>query len=345
MANAADQLADLYVIRQLILQRLIAGEQIALNRQLDAIAERLEEELAKGELASMSTRRLNQAISQLAAIVQVKAPAIGELAALEAAFTGGAFAQIGLDIALPTESVLSRIASSSLIQGATIGDWFSRLQTQTRFELARNIKLGVSLGETNAQIARRILSQSDKGSEVLAKTRRDANAIVRTSVATISNEVRQATYAENSEVVKGVQWLSTLDGRTSDICIARSGLVWTLPDYKPKGHKLPWNGGPPAHWNCRSTTIPFLPALEEMGIDPATVPAATRSSIDGDVAQDLSFSDFLKGKPTEFADEMLGKGRAQLWRDGKITLNQLLDQRGNPLTLAQLQERYGQVAE
>jgi hypothetical protein len=191
--NAADRLADLYVIRQLILQRLVGGEQVALNRQLDAIAERLEQELAKAELSTMSARRLNQAIAQLASIVQVQAPAIGELAALEAAFTGGAFAQIGLNISLPSESVLARIASTSLVQGATIGDWFSRLQTQTRFELSRTLKLGVSLGETNAQIARRILSQSDKGTEVLAKTRRDANAIVRTGVATISNAVRQAT--------------------------------------------------------------------------------------------------------------------------------------------------------
>jgi hypothetical protein len=37
---------------------------------------------------------------------------------------------------------------------------------------------------------------------------------------------------------------------------------------------------------------------------------------------------------------MLGKGRAELWRDGKITLQQLLDQRGNPLTLQQLRQRY-----
>lgn len=343
--NAADRLADLYVIRQLILQRLVGGEQVALNRQLDAIADRLETALGRADLSGMSAKRLNQAISQLGSIVKIKHPAIGGLAKAEADFTVGAFAQIGLDLTLPSEVTLSRIASTPLVQGATMGDWFSRLQTQTRFELARNIKLGVSLGETNAQIAKRILSQSDKGSEVLAKTRRDANAIVRTSVSTISNEVRQATYAENSEVVEGVQWLSTLDGRTSDICIARSGLVWTLPDYKPKGHNLPWGGGPPAHWNCRSTSVPYLPPLEEMGIDSSKVPPAMRSSIDGQVAQDLSFSDFLKGKPTEFADEMLGKGRAQLWRDGKITLNQLLDQRGNPLTLAQLQQRYGQVAE
>ena len=88
-------------------------------------------------------------------------------------------------------------------------------------------------------------------------------------------------------------------------------------------------------------TIPYLKSLEEMGVNSNEILPAMRSSMDGRVAADLTFADFLKGKSPEFVDEMLGKGRAQLWRDGTITLNQLLDQRGNPLTLAQLRQRYG----
>lgn len=339
--NASDTLADLYIIRQLILQRLVGGEQREFNRLLDDISADLEKQLRGEPLTSFGTQRLNKAISDLIAIVQLKAPNLPELAALEAQFAASSFAQVGITAALPPRTVLERIANATLVQGATIGDWFKSLQTQTRFNLTRAVRLGVSLGETNAQIAKRILSQSDKGPEVFAETRRNANAIVRTSVATISNEVRQATYEENQDVVQGVQWLSTLDGRTSDICIARSGLVWLLPDYKPKGHKIPWNGGPPAHWNCRSVTIPYLKSLEEMGVNSNEILPAMRASMDGRVAADLTFADFLKGKSPEFVDEMLGKGRAQLWRDGTITLNQLLDQRGNPLTLAQLRQRYG----
>jgi hypothetical protein len=338
--NASDRLADLYTIRQLILQRLIGGEQRAFNNLLNDITSELEKMLAGQNLTAYSAQRLNQAISQLAAIVQLKAPDIGSLAILEANFAASTLADVGITAALPTPTILERIANSSLIEGATIGNWFSRLQEQTRFNLSRAVRLGVSLGETNGQIAKRILSQSEKGPEVFAQTRRDAMAIVRTGVQTVSNEVRQAVYEENEGVVKGVQWVSTFDGRTSDICIARSGLEWTLPDYKPKGHKIPWDGGPPAHWNCRSLTIPVLKSLEEMGVNSNEILPARRSSMDGQVAADLTFADFLKGKPKEFADEMLGKGRAELWRDGKITLNQLLDQRGNPLTLAQLRERY-----
>lgn len=336
--NASDRLADIYTIRQLLLQRIIAGEDTAFNRHLDDIAAELEAMLNGKALTSYQGQRLNKAIAELASVVNLRTPDIGALASLEADFAVGSFAQLGITAALPSKGTLEAISQSSLIQGATINQWFSNLQAQTRFDLSRAVKLGVSLGETNAQIAKRILSNSEKGPEVLAKTRRDAMAITRTAVQTVSNEVRQATFQENDDIISGIQWLSTLDGRTSDICIARSGLVWTLPDYKPKGHKVPWNGGPPAHWNCRSTTIPVLKSFAELGINAPEIPAGTRASMDGQVARNMTFDEFLRGKPDSFADAMLGKGRAQLWRDGKITFSQLLDQRGNPLTLAELEK-------
>jgi hypothetical protein len=37
---------------------------------------------------------------------------------------------------------------------------------------------------------------------------------------------------------------------------------------------------------------------------------------------------------------VLGEGRADLYRQKKLTLNDLLDQRGNELTLAQLKAKY-----
>ena len=39
-------------------------------------------------------------------------------------------------------------------------------------------------------------------------------------------------------------------------------------------------------------------------------------------------------------DEQLGAGRAQLWREGKITLKDLLDGKGRELTLDELRDKY-----
>lgn len=341
--NVSDQLLDLSVIRQLLLERVIAGQSVELNKQLDAIAAALEKQLKGKELTEYQGKRLDKAIAELKAIIDIKAPDLTALGAAEAAFFQEAMVAVGIDAALPPAAIISEIAQSALVQGATLGDWFSRLTQNTRFDVERTIKNGVSLGQTNAQIAKAIMGIGDKGGEPIAKTRRDAMAITRTAVQTVAKDARLASLEANADIIKEVQWVSTLDSRTSDICIVRSGKTWTYPDFQPVKHKIPWNGGPPAHWNCRSTFIPITKSFEELtgGAIKDKVEPATRASMDGTVAADLTFDQFLKKKPPAFADEMLGKGRAELWRSGKITLNQLLDQRGNPLTLAQLTERYG----
>ena len=47
--NISDRLADLYTIRQLLLQRLAAGKNAALMRQFDDIASELERALKTGK--------------------------------------------------------------------------------------------------------------------------------------------------------------------------------------------------------------------------------------------------------------------------------------------------------
>ena len=341
--NVSDKLADLYVIRQLLLQRLTAGKNRAMNRHLDDVAKEIEKKLRSGkEFTTYQKRRLDAAISELASLITMPVPSFGDLAKLEAQFVANSIVKVAVEVSLPAAAVLNTVANTALIEGATIGQWFSRLTQSMRFDLSRAVKLGVSLGETNAQIAKRIVGAAgSKGSEVIPRGRRDALAITRTGVQTVANEARLATYSENEDIIKGLQWVSTLDGRTTVICAARSGKVWTLPGYKPKGHDIPWNGGPPAHWSCRSTVIPVLKTWREMGIDKDELPSSTRASMDGQVASDLSFDTFLRNKPTSFSDEMLGVGRAKLWRDGKITLSELLNSQGQAITLAELREKYG----
>lgn len=341
--NVSDRLADLYTIRQLLLQRLVAGKQVALNKHFDDIAKEFQRQLLSGKpLTELQGKRLERAIEQLAAIVQLQKPDLKRLALLEAQFARASFLEVSIDSVLPSVATLDKIADTSLVEGATIGDWFANIARQMRFDINRAIKVGVSTGQTNQQIARSILGGAgDKGPEAFPRARRDALAVTRTAVQTIANEARLATFEENSDIIKGVQWISVLDSRTTVICMARSGKVWSLPGYKPVGHDIPWNGGPPAHWGCRSTVIPITKTFRELGIDIDDVSPTTRASMDGQVAADLTFEQFLASKPPEFADEMLGKGRAQLWRQGKISFSDLLNTKGEPLTLKSLEARYG----
>lgn len=340
--SVSDQLLDLLTVRQLLLERIIAGQNVEMNKQLDAIAKEIIKALKGKELTEYQGKRLDKAVSELVGMVKINAPDLVDIAASEASFVNGMFANVGIDTVIPAANVVTEIAKSAVMQGGTMGEWFGQLNETTRFNLSRTIKNGVSLGLTNSQIAKSLTGKGDKGSEPIARARRDAMAITRTATQTVANDVRMASYIENADIIKAVQWVSTLDSRTSDICIARSGKTWTFPEFKPIGHSIPWNNGPPAHWACRSTSVPVTRSMAEItGKAEDQIAPRTRASMDGQVAQDLTFDDFLKGKPKEFADDMLGKGRAELWRSGKITLNQLLDQRGNALTLTQLEAKYG----
>ncbi|MDP0212329.1 phage head morphogenesis protein, partial [Glaesserella parasuis] len=65
-------------------------------------------------------------------------------------------------------------------------------------------------------------------------------------------------------------------------------------------------------------------------------PSSTRASQDGPVSEQINYENWLKSKSPEQQDQVLGKGKADLWRRGVITFADMLDQSGRPLTLKDL---------
>lgn len=240
------------------------------------------------------------------------------------------------DVGTPSVATLRSMVSDILIQGAPSADWWRRQAGDVQFRFAGAVRQGIAQGETNAQIVSRVTSGFQDQPPIIETAKRNAEALVRTSVQTVANATRDEVFRANDDLLMGKRQISTLDGRTTDICIAYSGAEWDL-DGKPINEtKLPFNGGPPRHWGCRSILTPIvrpLPGLPEFK-------PATRASVDGPVRADITFAEWLGGKSKRFQDDLLGPGRAEMWRADKITLQQLLDQRGRPLTLDQLRERY-----
>jgi hypothetical protein len=125
------------------------------------------------------------------------------------------------------------------------------------------------------------------------------------------------------------------------ICGALDGKRWTNVTNKPIGHSVPYSR-PTRHFKCRCSMVPVLKSWKELGIDLDELPDGTRASMDGQV-MDKDFSSWLKRKETTtpgFADRTLGKGRAELWRDGKITMDQMISG-SRELSLAELRRKYG----
>jgi hypothetical protein len=153
--------------------------------------------------------------------------------------------------------------------------------------------------------------------------------VVRTATNHFTTQAREITYAENADVVKGVRWVSTLDTRTSFTCIDLDGRVFE-PGVGPR---------PPAHYNCRSTTVPILKSWKELGLSLPDSPAGTRASMDGQVPSTLTYRDWLSRQPTGIQNEVLGPKLGPLFRAGR--LERLTDRNLRPLTVREVLHREG----
>lgn len=91
--------------------------------------------------------------------------------------------------------------------------------------------------------------------------------------------------------------------------------------------------------NCRSLHIAVVKSFKEMGIeDDKEIPEATRSSLDGAVPQSTTMEQWLKSKDKAFVEKTLGKGRADLFLKGKISLSDLVKKNSEVRTIKELKE-------
>lgn len=367
--NKDDLIADDFIARQINLLRFSTSE----RARVLAVLRQLEEELT--ELLFYSGRKLTDTgredrarllrqtqkvienyYGQAEGLVNRSLSELGQLeasgvaASLEAAFQGTVTAT------LPTAAYFKRLVDGTLVQGAPSAEWWARQAADVTFRFNNEVRQGLAGAETNAQIISRIRGQligyqmvegkrvGKFAGGVMQAARHNIAALVQTSVQSVANTARRDTMMANLDVIKGIRQISTLDGHTTDVCVAYAQCAWNLPGYEPIApNKFPYKGGTPRHWNCRSVEIPITKTFRELGIDlPEFNPSTTtRSASGGPVAADMTFDAFLKRKGDAFADDLLGPGRAQLWRDKTITLQQLLDQNGRPLSLKELRRRYG----
>ena len=236
---------------------------------------------------------------------------------------------------LPDEAVNLRIVQQVVtqpIQGKPMKAWWDELAADTQKRMTTQIGIGLSQGETADQIVQRVRGSQANGYRdgVLQSTRQQAAAIVRTVSGHVTTQAREATYAEMDDVLEGVQWVATLDTKTCPVCGPLDGKVYPVKE-GPR---------PPAHWNCRCTTAPVTKSLEAiLGKKKAkdTVSESTRASMDGQVPESTTYTDWIEGQDAATQDEVFGPGRARLLRAGKIEPKDLVNRTGKLRSLDDLQ--------
>lgn len=351
MPTANETLADLAVSHQIYLQRYGGGVvrrfMALLNRVDDDLFARLTEALERLPPESFTVQRLDQMLVQVRGLNAEAYRAAGEEldgALLELAGYEASYQHRVLQSVLPAKVadalVLSTVSPNQVyaaamarpFQGKLLKEALKDIETAKAIRIRDAIRMGFVEGETIGQMVRRLrgtraLKYADGLMEI---DRRGAEALVRTAVNHTANYARQAVYEANADIVKEVQWVSTLDGRTSSVCQARDGQVFPI-DKGPR---------PPAHWGCRSSTAPVLKsAWEALGLSETEIAEADRASMDGQVAGSTTYQSWLKSKPAAFQDDILGPTKGKLFRDGGLTLDRFVDSKGREYTIEELRRK------
>lgn len=370
-----DLLATNFTTMTANLQRLSEGERLVVIGVLKELEQDLVTRLHDNpNMTSYRRSRYNAIIEQNRETIKTAYTGINKqsqdflsgVAGVTSAGTSQIFSGVGvpLDSVVLTPEQLKSLASDSLIRGAPSSAWWSKQSVDLQNSFMNEMRMGYANGETVDELVRRVRGTStgvkntyivggqtkvftEFSGGIMDTGTRQAEALVRTSTQEISNNAKMLMFQQNSDIIKGVVQISTLDMRTTLQCADRDGKMWDLYG-KPIGHKIPWLGGPPLHWNCRSTTAPVTYSFEELGAEAGTDKAyleqigmGTRASMDGQVPAVETFDTWFRGLQEADQIAYLGPKKFELWKDYGLTISEMVDQRGNPLTLQQLAEAYG----
>lgn len=263
------------------------------------------------------------------------------------------YQRMTLERALPFEYSVAAVSVNQVyaaamakpFQGQILDGALTNLSSTRARRVEQAVAQGFVEGKTPTKIVQDLRGTKANGYRdgITEIDRRNLQTIVQTATAHTANTARDAVYEANDDILKGVMWSATLDQKTSEVCRIRDHKEWTL-NHKPVGHSLSWMGGPPAHWNCRSHSVPLIKSFNEIlgvtGIDESKFPKGTRASMDGQVPKSTTYNEWLTRQPAARQDEVLGTTRGKLLRDGKLTADQMYTKTGEYMTLAELRLKY-----
>jgi SPP1 gp7 family putative phage head morphogenesis protein len=228
-------------------------------------------------------------------------------------------------VSAPSAEQIAAAAMSRPFAGMFMQEWIERTTASTFDKVQTALRMGFLEGKTTDEIVRQLRGTAGTPG-ILSEGRRQVEALVRTGVNAVANEARNLVYDANEDIIEGVRWVATLDDRTCPICQPLDGEVYPA-DSGPR---------PPAHVNCRCTTVPEID-WKSVGLD--IDETSERASRDGPVDARLTYGEWLKRQDAETQDEVLGKARGRLFREGGLKLDRFINGKGEYYTLDTLRRK------
>jgi len=336
-------LIDAATRHQVFVQMYAAGREQQAAQAIESLIQQVSGRLSGNELTSLSRARQQAILMDLQLLLDKLNGDLAETViqeSLDFAEYEAQFSKTMFDNTVRTSAVLPSMAQleasifTSIMnvaprEGYTIRDALKVFGRKKSEQIVQAIRDGISLGDTNSTIQSAV--------KTLAPLQKNqAGTIVRTIANHVSIQARNVTMIENQDLFNGYEWVSTLDARTSLICMNRDGLVYPFAPESPY---------PPAHFNCRSTVIPVVDPKFDLGSKVAGKRPAVGAQGAKQVSANTTYEQWLKRQPASFQDSVLGRSRGQLFRDGKLSIGRFVDSQGQTLTLDELRRLEPQAFE
>lgn len=371
MATANETIFDLTLRHEVAVRRFTRGE----VRRVLELATRTDNEIAAKLLRelpdSFAATRLRELLADCRRLRRVLTNMLGESfneTLIQVAEGEQDAAAKNLRDSLPIEISMATVSAEALrvaalttrIHDKFLKEWWDKVADREQRRILDALRLGYAQGESIPEMVRRIRGTRAAGyaDGIIAGTRRDIEAVVRTGINDVSNKVREQFFEANADIIACLRWTSTLDGRTTPICRARDGQMAPVA-----GKPLPANAvaldppeaRPPAHVGCRSVMTPIIDGVGVVGERPFVrgrrsigklrfpTPEAKREWIEknvGRVPAETTYEEWIRKQPAEFQDDVLGPRRGELFREDGLTLDQFVDHSGKEYTLKQLRGMY-----
>lgn len=292
-----------------------------------------------------------------------------ELAVMEASTAAtviGGAVPAAIGFTMPSVQHLHAIALARPFEGRTLKEWLKHNRAVDAERLTRVAKIGIVQGLTPTQMVQTLAGSKefDFKNGAAKKALRDMESVLLTVTNGVQNEAKAALYEENSDIISQEYFVATLDARTTFVCASNDGEIFKLGE-GPR---------PPLHFRCRSLRVPYINPdnLRNRGFDPTTekilvkeyakehglegvskrakLPRGHKTAFDafarqrrreliGQVPAKTTFNQWLKNQSKDFQDEYLGPTRANIFRQGGITLDKFVAADGSELTISQLKTK------
>jgi SPP1 gp7 family putative phage head morphogenesis protein len=227
------------------------------------------------------------------------------------------------------------VLNNPLFNNVVLSAGWTGIGVAERKRIESTIRRGIAQGLNEKEIALAV-----RKGNIFNISRNQSIGLSRTAITSVYAQADQQVYEANKGILAGWQYVAVLDSRTTPLCAHRDGKIYPVDD---KRHL------PPAHWHCRSTTVPVVKNWADLK-DAKNIAQIRKRNLqnltdeekafyDGMTPSKESYDAWLRRQPPDVQLKHFGDTqKLKLFQQGQLTVDKFSDN-GRDLSLKELRSQ------